>query len=306
VNAAELGLGCWSFGGKGGAPDDGRSQQILAGARREGIVHWDTAQDYGNGHSETVLGRFLADQPGTVFVATKMAYTADRDEVFRQVNASRDRLKVSTIDLFYIHWPRGGIDPAPMVEALEVCRSKGWIGALGVSNFSVAEMKAAARAGTLDYHQMGYNLAWRFPEEDVLPYCLQAGIRVVVYSPLAQGLLTDRGGEPDRWDPADPRRNTVFYRPDLWPTVHGAWEQMRAVAAEADTTLEDLALRWVLSRPGVGTVLVGASSPGQLQAHLGARKRLGQDSAALAALGEISRRLGDQLPRVGNMFEYHP
>jgi aryl-alcohol dehydrogenase-like predicted oxidoreductase len=274
-------------------------------ALRAGVTHFDTAQDYGQGHSETVVGQFAATSSAKPFLATKAA-TCEPSEVLQRVRESLSRLKVSAIDLFYIHWPKTGKDPAHMVEALENCRSRGLIKAIGVSNFSVPQMEAAAKGGRIDYHQMGYNLAWRFPEEEVLPFCREYQIQVVAYSPMAQGLLTNRGSDPDRWAPGDPRRATVFYQPEVWPRVKTFLGSLGAVAAGAGLTLEELALRWVLTRPGVRVAVAGASSSQQLQALVEFSRRATQPTPGLDQLEEYSLALRHDLPAVGNMFLHYP
>ena len=117
------------------------------------------------------------------------------------VQASRERLGRDCIDLFYIHWPRRGMDPAPMMEALEDARARGWIRFIGVSNFSVQQMRDASRAGRIDAHQLCYNLLWRFPEEDVIPWCRENRIVLVSYSSLAQGLLSGAMPREPRFAP---------------------------------------------------------------------------------------------------------
>ena len=303
---AELGLGCWSFGGKGPeVPDDQNSSRLMEQALRAGVTHFDTAQDYGQGHSETVVGQFAAASSQKPFLATKTA-TCEPNEVLQRVRESLSRLKVSAIDLFYIHWPKTGKDPAHMVEALETCRNQGLIKAIGVSNFSVPQMIAAAKGGRIDYHQMGYNLAWRFPEEEILPYCREHQIQVVAYSPMAQGLLTNRGSDPDRWAPGDPRRATVFYQPEVWPRVKSFVGSLGAVAQGAGLTLEELALRWVLTRPGVRVAVAGASNSQQLGDLMEYANRAWQTTPALKQLDELSLALKHDLPRVGNMFLHYP
>jgi aryl-alcohol dehydrogenase-like predicted oxidoreductase len=302
---AQLGLGCWSFGGKGSArPDDELSERLLEQAVEAGVSHFDTAQDYGDGHSEEVIGRFLRRHPGAGRVATKAKYCDDAAETVRLVESSLRRLGTEAIDLFVIHWPESGRNPARMVEALEICRQRGLIRRVGVSNFSVAQLQAARQAGTIDDHQFGYGLAWRRPEADVLPFCQREGIDVTVYSPLAQGLLTDRGLDRSRWAPDDPRAKTVFYRPEAWPAVERWVGAMQNEAHAGGRSLENWALRWVLGRPGVTRVLVGASTPEQLAHHVEAWAA-GPDRA-IQALEPLSDALAADLPPAGNMFEYYP
>ena len=111
-----------------------------------------------------------------------------------EVEGSLDRLGVDFVDLYYIHWPRTGWDMRPSMEGLERARAEGKIGAVGVSNFSVAEMEQVAEVGTIDAHQLGYNLIWRYAEEDVIPWCRAHGVKVVVYSTMAHGILTGKFG----------------------------------------------------------------------------------------------------------------
>jgi len=303
--SSRLALGCWPFGGKGlTPPDDELSFRLLEQAVAAGVTHCDTAQDYGDGHSEEVLGKFLRRHPGAIQIATKSKYCADPVQTVGLVEASLRRLGTDAIDLFIIHWPQSGKDPALMVEALEGCRRRGLIRRLGVSNFSVAQLEAARRAGTIDDHQIGYSLAWRRPEADVLPYCQRQGIEVTVYSPLAQGLLSDRGLDRSRRPSDDPRTRTVFYRPEAWPFVEKRVAQMQELAHAAGRPLEDWALRWVLGRPGVTRVLVGAGSPEQLAGHIASFKA-GPEPAA-AALEPVSDALAAELPEAANMFEYNP
>jgi aryl-alcohol dehydrogenase-like predicted oxidoreductase len=269
------------------------------------VRHWDTAQDYGAGHSEAVIGRYLSGHPGAGTVATKTSF-CEPGEVRGRIEQSLRRLRVPVIDLFCIHWPRAGLDPAPMVEALEACRSAGLIRQIGVSNFSVAQMGAAARGGHIDDHQLGYSLAWRVAEDEVIPYCRLHGVSITVYSPLAQGLLSGRGRDLNRWGADDPRRKTVFYQDAVWPVVERAVGRMEAVAASAGTSLEDLALRWVVTRPGISRVLVGASTEAQLKANVESLLRADHHPESLEALEVVSSELNQSLPKVGNMFLHYP
>ena len=137
----------------------------LEAAYRSGIRHFDTAAGYGNGRSETLLGRFLEGKRESVFLASK-SHTDDLTAAasLAEVEGSLRRLAVEFIDLYYIHWPRAGRDMRPVMEGLEAARAQGKIGAVGVSNFSVAQMEQVSEVGRIDVHQLGYNLLWRYAE----------------------------------------------------------------------------------------------------------------------------------------------
>ena len=191
------------------------------------------------------------------------------------------------------------------MEGLETARQRGLIGAVGVSNFSVAQMQQLAEVGRIDACQVGYNLLWRFPERDVLPYCAEQGMAVVAYSALAHGILSGRYGQTLTFAPDDQRWSIALFRPDVWPQVHAAVQAFSAVAGRASLPLATLALRWLLHQPGVSSVLVSASSPAQVEANvraLAAPLPLG----VLDELTAISTRVQALIPDEGNPFGYHP
>ncbi len=300
-----LGLGCWEFSDIGsGPPSDERSIEIIRTALSLGVRHFDTAQDYGDGHSERVLGRAIASVPGGIFVATK-THAAGRADTISRVEESLARLGRSSADLFYVHWPHRGVDLRPMMEALEELRSRGLIRLIGVSNFGVEEMALAGEACRIDVHQLCYNLLWRFPEREVIPYCRENGIEIVTYSSIAQGLLSDTPRSPEAFDPGDARRRTVYYRDDVWPRLREAVDAMRSIARRASLPLSTLAIRWLLGRPGVAGVLVGARSVEQLRSNVEAASG-GLDPATEGELDLASAEAMRHIPDVGNIFLFYP
>jgi aryl-alcohol dehydrogenase-like predicted oxidoreductase len=239
-----------------------------------------------------------------VFVATKMLM-AGKEETRAGVEASRERLGRDGIDLFYIHWPRGGMESAPMMEALEEARAKGWIRYIGVSNFTVRQMRDASRAGRIDAHQLCYNLLWRFPEEDVIPYCRENRIALVTYSSLAQGLLSGSMPREPRFAPGDPRPSTVYYDPDVWPHVRDGIDELAAIARKAGRPLSHLARRWLTDSGAIASVLVGSRSRDHLAGNLAAFEG-SMDPSAMRLLDEASKRIHRHIPRIGNIFKHYP
>jgi aryl-alcohol dehydrogenase-like predicted oxidoreductase len=279
------------------------AEAVIRTALDAGVNHFDSARDYGAGRSESVVGRILADRP-EAFIATKMKLSG-REDTLAAVQSSRDRLRRDCIDLFYIHWPQKGRDPAPMMEALEEARSRGWVRSIGVSNFSVQDMQQASRAGRIDAHQLCYNLLWRYPEEDVIPYCRENRIALVAYSSLAQGLLSGAMPREPRFAPGDPRPATVYYEPGVWPHVRDGVQEMAAIAAEARRPLAHLALRWLVDSGLVASVLVGSRSAAHLQSNLAAFQGAVAPSV-IERLGQVSRDVHRHIPRVGNIFKHYP
>lgn len=299
-----LGLGCWEFSDIGsGSPDDENSIRIIRAARDMGIVHFDTAQSYGDGHSENVVGRAL-EPSESLYIASKCRAT-DKQSVIRVVEQSLKLLRRAWIDLFYIHWPRKGFDLRPMMEGLEEMRARGLVRRIGVSNFTVADMENVAQSGNIDAHQLCYNLLWRFPERDVIPYCVDRHIELVVYSTIAQGLLSDTVRGPDTFVKGDARASTVYYKPDVWPHVRESVLAMQSVAKRHGVPLSTLAIRWVLSRPGIVSALVGARSIPQVESNVrSASAPLEPDVEQ--ELSALSREAERHLPNVGNIFLYYP
>ena len=169
--------------------------EALVAALENGVTHFDTAEGYGNGYSERLLGRFISadsTRRERIFLASK----ANLDDISVQaihkaIDGSRERLQTDVIDLYYLHWPRTGKDMRPWMEGLETARQQGKIRAIGVSNFSVSQMEQIAEVGQIDAYQLGYNLLWRFGEKDIIPYCVAHGISLVstVPSRMASSLV---------------------------------------------------------------------------------------------------------------------
>jgi myo-inositol catabolism protein IolS len=300
-----LGLGCWQFGNMGWGPSDAQESTLLIREAFDlGIRHLDTAQGYGAGRSEEVIGSAIASFSADVYVSSK-AHASGGEEPPKIIEATLRRLRRSWLDLFYIHWPRTGLDLRPMMEALEGLRAQGKIRFIGVSNFSIADMENASRGGRIDACQVCYNLLWRYPEEEVIPWCREHGIALVTYSSIAQGLLSDTPRSPSSFEKDDERAKTLYYRKDVWPQVQESVAAMRHAAARHATPLSTLALRWVMGRPGVVSSLVGARSKEQLEKNVAAAA--GRNPPEVD--DELSRLSADamrNIPNLGNIFNFYP
>lgn len=301
---AGLGLGCWEFGDMGSGPvNAGDSIALIRHAFERGITHFDTAQDYGNGRSEEVIAEAVSPFAGRAFIASK-AHAAGPGQAGPIIERTLRRLRRGWLDLFYIHWPRTGLDLRPMMEDLESQRRRGKIRLIGVSNFGVSEMENASQAGHIDAHQICYNLLWRYPENEVIPWCREHGVALVTYSSIAQGLLSDTPRSPLSFEKGDARRATLYYRPDVWPHVQTSVAAMRQAAGLQGTPLSTLAIRWVLGE-GVVSCLVGARSRAQLDQN--AEAASGHNSLAVDdKLTRLSEEAMQQIPDAGNIFQFYP
>lgn len=288
--------------------DGGRESLLdtMHAAVDAGINHFDTAAGYGEGKSEALLGAFLKSRRDSIFLASKSSIgEMDADLMLSEVEHSLRQLDTEFIDLFYIHWPRKGRDLRPLMEGLLTAKERGLIRAIGVSNFSVADMEQVATVGRIDAHQLGYNLLWREAEKQILPYCVANDIWTATYSSIAQGSLTGKFARQLMFEPHDPRNNIVLFWPRVWPHVFAAIEQCKAIAKEIDRPLVHLAIRWVLNQPGANCAVVGARSPAQLSTNAAALE--GEiPSWAFERMTEISNALASELPATGNMYDHHP
>jgi myo-inositol catabolism protein IolS len=278
----------------------------LHAAYLAGIRHYDTAAGYGNGRSETLLGQFLEGKRESVFLASK----SHTDELtaaaaITEVEGSLNRLGVDFIDLYYIHWPRAGRDMRPVMEGLETARAQGKIGAVGVSNFSIAQMEQVAEVGKIEVHQLGYNLLWRYAEAEAIPYCRAHDIAVVAYSPLGHGILTGKFGRDPGLIAGDQRHSILPFRADIWPHVHAGVEQMKRLAAELDLPLSTLAIRWILGQVGVKAVVAGGRTREQVAINTAALEAA-IPASAFEELAEISDAIMAHIPDAGNLFNHYP
>lgn len=308
-----LALGSFVFGADQWS-DEARANLLatMDAAVAAGITHFDTAMGYGDGGSETFIGNFLtsrdgmSEQDGPLFLASKAGIdTMDAALMRKCVDESLTRLQTNFIDLYYIHWPRRGKDMRPLMEGLEQAREAGKIGAIGVSNFSVEQLEQVGTVGTVDAHQFCYNLFWRFPERDIIPYCREKGIAVVTYSSIAQGVLTGKFPRYPQFEAGDNRAKTVHFDEDVWPHLYTGVEKLKPLAEEANRPLAHLAIRWVLQQPGITTAVVGARSPEQVARN--AEALAGKiDQSIFDQMSEIGDEVMTHVPDVGNMYRYYP
>jgi myo-inositol catabolism protein IolS len=278
----------------------------LETALENGINHFDTASDYGDGQSEQFLGKFFTGRREKVCIASKVSLDEmNADLMLDRVNQSLSRLKTDVIDIYYIHWPRKGKDLRPLMEGLEQARLRGKIRAVGVSNFSVAQMKQISEAGQINVHQLGYNLFWRVAEKEIIPYCCEHDIAVVTYSTIAQGILSGKFPHRLNLGPDDRRTDAVYFNESIWPYVYEGVEQLKQLANQIERPLTHLAIRWVLNQPGINTVIVGGHRPAQVEENIAALR--GDIPAQIfQQMTEISDTVIQHLPDMNNMYGYYP
>ena len=305
VMVSQIGLGTWGMSGAfWGAADDAESVRVIHRALDLGITLIDTAEAYGQGHAEEVVGQALAGRRQRAVIATKvMASHLDPTELQAALEGSLRRLGTDHVEVYFIHWPNPDFPVGPTMEVLERLRAQGRIQAIGVSNFGCAEMDQARAYGTIDVLQPPYNMLWREIEGSILPYCRKHEIGVMPYSGLAQGLLTGALSRDAVFVEGDQRRTTVLFQPGPYEHALDVVEQLRPIAERYGKTVPQLAVQWLTSRPGVSSPLLGARTVPELEENAGS---VGWTiaEADIAAIDRLTTPVWAEIADKGDMFGY--
>ena len=282
LRVSEISLGSWLTYGVGVEAD--RARECLEKAFEVGINFIDTANIYGRGAAEEFLGDALSSRPRESYVlATKLFFPmSDTDrglsrvQVEKQLDASLKRLRTDYIDLYQCHRYDEETPLEETMEALTRAVESGKVRWLGFSEWPADKIQAAIDiegAARFVSSQPQYSLLWRKPERDVIPLCAANGISQIVWSPLAQGVLTGKYS-PDAPPPADSRAASDemggFIERFLEHPVLEAVQKLKPLAAEAGLTLSQFALAWVLREPNVASAIIGASRPSQVKENAAA------------------------------------
>jgi aryl-alcohol dehydrogenase-like predicted oxidoreductase len=281
LNLTTIGYGSWALGGgdwlwSWGAQEDQVSVATIVRAMELGINWIDTAAVYGLGHSEEVVGKALKKLAQRPILATKCSLVWDtaknvsgrlkKESVRTEIEASLGRLGVDEIDLYQIHWPNPETEIEEGWSAMANLVKAGKVRYIGVSNFSVEQMKRIQPIHRIASLQPPYSMLKRDIENDLLGYCASNQIGVVVYSPIQKGLLTGKFQERLGYLAADDhrRQDPDFQDPRL--KIHlELVERLRPIATRHGMSVAQLAIAWVLRRPEVTSAIVGARQPSQIE-----------------------------------------
>jgi aryl-alcohol dehydrogenase-like predicted oxidoreductase len=306
IEVSVVAMGCWAIVGDStwGEQDAAAADAALLGAVDAGITFFDTAEAYGSGRSEEIMGRVLAPRRKDIVIASKAGgrHLAP-DDIAAACERSLSRLKTDYIDLYQIHWPSRTIPLADTMGALERLREQGKIRAIGVSNFGPLDLDDLNAAGRAESNQLNYSLLFRAIEFEIMPTCVENEIGILCYSPMCQGLLTGKFASAD--DVPEGRARTRLFSKDRPQSRHdepGCEKEMfeaiagvRAVAERVGHSMADVSLAWVLAQPGITSVLAGARSEEQVRENAKAGD-LELDAQALSELdqatAEVKRVLG--------------
>ena len=287
LNITPIGIGAWAIGGGGWqgsmGPQNDRDSVPAIHAALDGGINWiDTAALYGLGHSERMVARALQGRTPRPYVFTKCERVWDAGgkigaslkaaSIRRECEASLRRLKTDVIDLYQIHWPEPDEDIEEGWTELARLKSEGKVRYIGVSNFSVAQMKRAQAIAPVTSLQPPYAAVRREIEKEILPFCATQRIGVIVYSPMYAGLLTGSMTKERvaNFLPEDWRRNLPgFQEPALSRNLRLV-DLLRSIGERHDRTPGEVAIAWTLNHPAVTGAIVGFRNPKQVAGIMGA------------------------------------
>lgn len=274
-----LGLGANAVGGHNLFPglNDETGRNIVRSALDHGINFIDSAFIYGPGRSEELIGEVLKERGGrdNVVIATKGAHVITGDKItldnspafLRQsVEDSLKRLQTDYIDLYYIHFPDENTPKDEAVGELKKLKDEGKIRAIGVSNFSIDQLKVANKDGHVDVLQSHYNLLHRDAEQDLLPYTQEHGISFVPYFPLASGLLGGKYKQGDTF--SDIRKNDPLFQGETFAKNLEKVDKVRQIANAKGVEVAHVVLAWYLTVPSIDALIPGAKRPEQIVSNL--------------------------------------
>ncbi|CAM4081536.1 General stress protein 69 [Mycobacterium basiliense] len=273
-NVSRIGLGTWQFGsrewGYGDRYASGAARDIVQRALALGVTLFDTAEVYGLGKSERILGEALGEERGRVAVASKIFPVAPIPPVIKQrERASARRLQLDRIPLYQVHQPNPVVPDSVIMPGMRELLDAGKIGAAGVSNYSLARWQKADKAlgRPVISNQVHFSLAHLSPLDDLVPFAERENRVVIAYSPLAQGLLGGKYGVENR--PGGVRAANPLFGTENLRRIEPLLQTLRAIAADVDAKPAQVALAWLISLPGV-VAIPGASSVEQLEFNVAA------------------------------------
>jgi aryl-alcohol dehydrogenase-like predicted oxidoreductase len=316
LRVSPIAFGTWQLGGEWGQFDEDEGIAAIRQARELGVNLFDTAQGYGFGASERLLGEALRDdldhRRDEVVIATKGGLRMTDDGLVRDsspawvrsgVEDSLAALEVDHVDVYQVHWPDPDTPFAETAGALEELVDEGKIRHVGVSNFDAAQMAEFARTRPVETLQPPYHLFRRDIDDEVLPYCREHDIGVLVYGPLAHGLLTGALDEDTRFAPDDWRSGAPFFKgEDYRRNLQVVRELERLASDELGASVSQLAIAWTLANPAVQVAIVGARHPQHISESVAAAEL----SLSQADLERIDRIMAGSVPLSGPSPEMMP
>ncbi|PRY26430.1 aryl-alcohol dehydrogenase-like predicted oxidoreductase [Aliiruegeria haliotis] len=304
LKTSSIVYGCMGGAGAFGAQEEKDSIEALQEAFNVGINFFDTAEAYGDGYSEQLLARALGDKRSELVISSKVTpANMAPDDLIDACERSLKNLGTDHIDLYMLHWPNRDVPFADSIGALQKLKQDGKIRWFGVSNFGTRDLDEALGLGEISVNQLPYHLFFRAIEFEVQPKCEAAGVPIMCYSSLMQGLLAGKYRSLQEF-PVNRARTRMFDHRKWAEVVHtetGAedagqelLDALWALVEQTGLSMEELAIGWLKSRPAVGGVIVGTRNAAQSR-DLKKLLDVELDAATLQTLSDASNRLKEDL-----------
>ncbi|MQG20500.1 MAG: aldo/keto reductase [SAR202 cluster bacterium] len=270
-NVPVIGLGTFPFSGSMGNVTDERSFRVIQRALDLGMTFIDTAEGYGRGRSETIIGRAMKNKRDKVFLATKVfGRPLNRQRIENAIHSSLLRLGTDYIDLYQIHWPDPSTPVEESIRVLDDLIRAGKVRHAGVSNFDVPLLKRAVSVRQIASNQMPYSLLDRQIENEVMPFCKENGIAIIPYSPLGKGLLTGKFNQKTSFPTTDARSRMNGFQTQDYESNLDVAKGIQTMAEEKGVRPSQIAIAWTLQREEVASCIPGATQPVQCDENAGA------------------------------------
>lgn len=311
VKVSTVGFGCWAIGARGWGPvDDKDSIEAVKKAIDVGITFFDTAPSYGFGHSEQVLAKGLGQRRKDIFLATKCGIEWDEEGkiwsnsspgyIRKDCERSLRNLGTDYVDLLQVHRPDEKVPIADTMGEMLKLQKEGKIKFIGVSNFSVAQMKECQKYVELVSLQPPYSMINRAIEQEIVPFCLEQKISILAYTPLQQGLLTGKYTPDTTFPKDDMRSQNPLFKGETFRMILKMVDELKVIASGYGRTMTQFAINWVLCNPAVAVAIVGAKKPAQVEENAGGTgwKISGEDLKKVnKILDKALAEVGDKIPR---------
>jgi myo-inositol catabolism protein IolS len=313
LNVSVLAFGAWQIGDPDywGHDDAADPQHAVDAAIDGGVNLFDTAEGYGTGESERMLGKLLGKRRDNVYIATKVFPRNCAPASLRAAcEKSLQRLGTDYIDLYQIHWPIRDVPLEDVTGELNRLREEGKIRETGISNFGPKDITDWTRHSPCAANQLGYNLLFRAPEYEIIPECIRRNIGVLAYMPLMQGILAGRWENVQDIPPM--RRRLRMFSGEREGTRHDGpgcedlfmetLAQLKRFADAVGLSLPAIALCWLIAQPGISSVITGGRKPDQIRQNIEAAD-IDIGPAAIAQLNEITGPLKYHTGKNADMWE---
>jgi aryl-alcohol dehydrogenase-like predicted oxidoreductase len=311
LNVAPIAFGAWELGGEWGTVQTDAAVAAIRRARSLGVNLFDTAQGYGFGASERLLGTALRDDldhaRSDVVIATKGGLRSTPDGLVRDsspawlrkgVDESLDALGVDYLDLYQIHWPDPAVPFAETADALQKLVDEEKVRHVGVSNFDVDQIAEFGLSRPVETLQLPYHLFRQDAARELLPFCQQRGIGVLAYGPLAHGLLSGGLREDTAFAPGDWRSVSPIFHGKPFERNLGAVYALKSIANDLGVTVSQLAIAWVLGNPAVDVAIVGTRNADHVTDAVAAAELVlsASDRSTIEAIMDIAVPVGGPTP----------